>query len=75
VLLTAAILGGPIDAAIAAMIALPSLVVACILIFFVRLIYSPANRYYSLGLGIGLYAVSIAIILICLNEFGPSQIM
>ncbi len=75
VLLVAGILGGPIAAAIVAMAALPSLISTCILIFFVLMKYSPTNKYHSIALGLGLYVVSTAIILLCLNAFGPSQIM
>jgi len=75
VLLVAGILGGPIAAAIAAFAALPSLITSCILIFLVRLKYSPTNRYRSLALGLALYVVATIVVLLCLNAFGPSQIM
>ena len=75
VLLVAGILGGPIAAAIAAFATLPSLIAGYVLIFVVLLKYSPTTRYRSLALGLGLYVVATIVVLLCLNAFGPSQIM
>lgn len=75
VLLVAGILGGPIAAAIAAFATLPSLIAGCILIFVVLLKYSPTTGYRALALGLGLYVVATIVVLLCLNAFGPSQIM
>ena len=75
VFLVAGILGGPIAVAIAAMAVLPTVLFACAVTFIVLVKYSPANKYQSAALGLGLYVGSAVIILLCLSAFGPSQIM
>ncbi len=71
----ASIMGGPIAAAILGFAAVPSLLLFCILCFFVLMKYTPAKRFHSLAMGFGLYLVSVGVTLILLNAFGPSQIM
>ena len=71
----AAIFGGPVAAAIAALAALPSLVAALVVTFAVRIKYEPRTAYAALGLGFGLYVATTLVVLICLELYGPSQIM
>lgn len=75
ILVIAGILGGPIAAAISAIAVLPSLLTSIVITFFALLRYSPTNKRSALRIGFGLYLISTIVILICLNEFGPSQIM
>jgi hypothetical protein len=67
--------GGPIAAAIAAFVAVPSLIAASVLTFVVRKKYKPNTTPTALGLGFGLYLATTLVVLICLFLFGPSQIM
>ena len=75
VLIAAGILGGPIAAAISAIVVLPALFSASAVIFLVLKRYSPPTRAASLALGFGLYVLSGMVVIICLDQFGPSQIM
>ncbi len=75
ILIIAGILGGPIAAAISAFAVLPSLLTSIVITFFALSRYSPSNKRSALGVGFVLYLISTIVILICLNEFGPSQIM
>jgi hypothetical protein len=71
----AAILGGPIAAAIAALAVLPSLLAALVVTFAVRSKFKPGTVSAGLGLGFGLYVATTLFVLVCLELFGPSQIM
>ncbi len=75
ILTVAGVLGGPIAAAISAIAVLPSLLSSCLITFMVLKRYPPSGSYSALGLGFGLYIAASIIVLVCLNAFGPSQIM
>ena len=75
VLIASGILGGPIAAAISAMVVLPTLFSASAVIFLVLKRYSPPTKGVALALGFSLYVLSGAAVIICLDQFGPSQIM
>ncbi len=75
ILIVAGVLGGPIAAAISAFAVLPSLLSSGLITFLVLKRYSPSSNYSALGLGFGLYVAASIIVLLCLNAFGPSQIM
>lgn len=68
-------LGGPIAAAIAAFVAVPSLLGACILTILVRLKYKPGSTIVALGLGLGLYLSAAFVVFVYLYFYGPTQIM
>ena len=73
--LIAGVMGGPIAIAILGLAAVPSLLLFCILCFFVLMKYTPAKGFHSLAMGLCLYLVSVGVTLLLLNAFGPSQIM
>ena len=73
--LVAGVMGGPIAAAILAIAAVPSLLLCCLLCFFVLMKFTPAKRLHSLAVGLSLYLISVGVTLLMLNAFGPSQIM
>jgi hypothetical protein len=75
ILFAAGVFGGPISAAISAIAVLPSLLTSYVLTYLVLIRYSPPARIAALGLGFGLYAISVVVVLICLSLFGPTQIM
>ena len=75
VLVAAGILGGPIAAAISAVAVLPALATSSAAIFLMLKRYSPPTRAVALALGFGLYVLSAIVVIICLDQFGPSQIM
>jgi len=67
--------GGWLSVAIVAVALVPPLLIAYILNFLLFRKYSPASKYSAFGIGLLIYVLSTGVILILLNEFGPSQIM
>jgi len=74
-LLVAAVLGGPIAAAILAMAAVPALLLAGLLCLVVQLKFKSATRAHALILGLCLYLVAAAAVVLWLDSTGPRQIM
>jgi hypothetical protein len=74
-LLVAAVLGGPIAAAMLAMAAIPASLLSSLLCLGVQVKYKPSTGMHSLALGVCLSLLAAGIVLLWLSAMGPRQIM